>query len=301
MAVPTTMQALAMGARATGRSAWLVAPGLLVAFLRSALSWPVFVFALALARAGMQARAHGLGLRPGALLSGAVEALTAPRSILVLGGLWLAGLLAAAVLRVAWVAGALPTLGGALSGERRSAGSFADSFAFGFAPLLGTALLGLVLEIAAQMYALCVYLAAVMVALRGGGGRPALAAMLGATALTTAVVAPILASLVSDAALARNALSGDRPTRALAEGGRRVLVRPGAFLLSAFVLGVAAAVVLGTAQTMETAALGVASGAPPLLAIGPRLMATTLAAALATMLELWRLGTIAALACVDRA
>jgi hypothetical protein len=293
------MQALAMGARATGRQSWLVAPGLLVAFLRSALGWPVPLFVLALLRSGVAARLHDTGLRPPALLDGAIEALTAPRPLLVLAGLWVAGLLISAALRVAWVAGVLPALGNDLSRSSRHDSGFAEGLAFGFAPLLGTAALGFTLEVAAQLYALCVYLASVLVALKGGGGQPALAALLAAAALTSAVLAPVLASLVADAALARTALSGDSPSRALAEGARRVLVRPGAFLLSAFVLGVAAAFVLGTAQAVETAALGVASGAPPLLAVGPRLMATTLVAALATLLELWRLGTIAALACAE--
>jgi hypothetical protein len=293
------MQALAMGARATGHGSWLVAPGLLVAFLRVAVGWPAPIFALALARSGIVARLHAAGVRPAALLAGAVEALTAPRSLFILAGLWLAGLLASAALRVAWVAGALPTLGRDLARSPSDRSGFAEGLAFGFAPMLGTALLGFVLEMAAHVYAWCVYLASILVALRGGGERPVLAALLGAVALTTAIAAPMVASLVADAALARNALSGDAPSRALAEGGRRVLARPGAFLLSAFVLGVAAVVVLGSARTMETAVLGFASGAPPLFALGPRLMATTLAAALATMLELWRLATVAALACAD--
>lgn len=297
MAVPTTMQALAIGARASGRSAWLVAPGLLVAFLRAALGWPVPVFALALARSGAAARLHGSGLRPGPPFAGAVEALTAPRTLFVLGGLWIAGVLTAAALRVAWIAGALRALGATMARSSDPGRGFAEGIAFGFAPLLGTAALGLVLDVTAQLYALCVYLAAALVALRGGGGQPTPSALLAAAALTSAVAAPLLASLVADAALARNALSGDSPARALAEGARRVLLRPGAFVLSAFVLGIAGAVVLGAAETMETAVLGFASGAPPLLALAPRLMATTLAAAIATLLELWRLGTVAALAC----
>jgi hypothetical protein len=247
--------------------------------------------------AGVSARLHDTPLQPIAVLASAVEALTAPRSLFILGGLWVAGLLMAAVVRVAWMAGALPALGVHLTRTPRPESGFAEGIAFGFAPMLGTAALGLLVEVTAQVYAWCVYLAAALVALRGGGGQPTLAALLAAAALTTAMAAPILASLVADAALARNALSGDSPTRALAMGARRVVLRPGAFLLSAFVLGVAGMVILGAAETMETAALGVAGGAPPWLALGPRLMATTLAAALATLLELWRLGTIAALAC----
>ncbi len=93
MAVPTTMQALTLGARASGRSSWLVAPGLLVAFLRTALGWPVPVFALALARSGATARLHETGFRPGPLIAGAIEALTAPRTLFLLAALWIAGVL----------------------------------------------------------------------------------------------------------------------------------------------------------------------------------------------------------------
>jgi hypothetical protein len=293
------MQALTMGARASGRSSWLVAPGLLVAFLRTTLGWPLPFFALAIAGAGVSARLEADTLRPIAVLASAVEALTAPRSLYTLAGLWVAGILFAAVLRVAWMAGALPTLGVHLTRTPRPESGFSEGVAFGFAPMLGTAALGLVLEVTAQIYAWCVYLAAALVALRGGGGQPTLAALLAAAALTTAVAAPILAALIADAALARNALSGDAPTRALAEGARRVVLRPGAFVLSTFVLGVAGMVILGVADTMETAVLGIAGGTPHWLALGPRLMATTIAAALATLLELWRLGTVAALACAD--
>jgi hypothetical protein len=294
------MQAIAMGARASGRSSWLIAPGLLVAFLRAALGWPLPFFALAIAGAGVSSRLQqDPSLHPIAIVAAAIEALTAPRSIFTLAGLWVAGILIAAVLRVAWMAGALPALGAHLTRTPRAESGFAEGVAFGFTPMLGTAALGLVVELIAQIYSWCVYLAAALVALRGGGGQPTLAGLLAAAALTTAVAAPIFASLVADAALARNALSGDAPTRALLVGARRVAVRPGAFVLAAFVLGVAGMVILGAAETMETAVLGVAGGAPYWLALGPRLMATTIAAALATLLELWRLGTIAALACGD--
>jgi hypothetical protein len=45
--------------------------------------------------------------------------------------------------------------------------------------------------------------------------------------------------------------------------------------------------------------MGAAWGAPALLILGPRLMTSVLGAALAALLELWRLGTVAALACQD--
>ena len=125
------------------------------------------------------------------------------------------------------------------------------------------------------------------------------AALFGAGALTASVALPVIASLAADGALARTALLRDRPARALWEALRRLLRRPGAFLLAGLALGVAAVALLGSAQAMETAALGVTHGAPALVVLGPRLMASVLAASLAVLLELWRLGTIAALACAE--
>jgi hypothetical protein len=233
------------------------------------------------------------------VIAGALEALAAPRSLFILAGLWLAGQLASGALRVAWLSGALPTLGEDLARSPDPRPRFAEGLAFGFAPLLGTAFLGLVLELAAQLYALTICLATALLAFNHAGGRPVLAALLGAAALTTAVAAPVIASLSADAALARTALLGDGPAPALAEGIRRVLLRPGAFLLAGLALGVAAVVLLGSAQAMEAAAMGAARGAPALLILGPRLMTSVLGAALAALLELWRLGTVAALACQD--
>jgi hypothetical protein len=297
LAAPTTIQALAQGARAAGRSAWLVAPGLLVTFLRSALGWPALLFAVGIAQAGA---AGGLAAypRPGPLLAGAIRALTAPRTLLILAGLWLAGQLASAALRVAWLAGALPALGEELARPQEPRARFAEGIAFGFAPLLGTALLALLVELAAQLCALAMCSAIALTGFRhAGGAYPVAAALLAAGALTVALAMPMVASLVADAALARTALLRDGPARALAEAMRRVVLRPGAFLVAGLALGVVAAALLGSAKVMETAALGVAHGAPVLLVLGPRLMASVLGAALAVLVELWRLGTVAALAC----
>jgi hypothetical protein len=289
-----------MGARAAGRSAWLVAPGLLVAMLRAALAWPAWLFAVGMARAGIAARLASGVQSPGAVLSGALQALVAPRSIWILAGLWLAGVLASGALRVAWVAGALPALGEDLANAPERRPRFAEGVAFGFAPLLGTALLGLALELVADLYALAAFLVAVLVAWHPVGAARALPlAALGAMTLTSAVVVLVAASVAVDAALARTALAGDRPARALAEGVHRVLVRPGAFLAAGLALSVASAVVLGSAQAMEAAALGIARGAPVLVVLGPRLMASVFGAALSSLLDLWRLGTVAVLACGD--
>ncbi|HET9594993.1 MAG TPA: hypothetical protein VFP65_05415, partial [Anaeromyxobacteraceae bacterium] len=93
MAAPSALQAVALGARAAGRSAWLVAPGLLVAFFRWAMAWAAPLFALAMARAGAGAQRASGPPTPAAALAGALEALTAPRTIFVALGLAGAGLL----------------------------------------------------------------------------------------------------------------------------------------------------------------------------------------------------------------
>lgn len=271
-----------------------------MALLRTALGWPALLFALGIARAGMAERLSAGLARPGSLLSGAAEALAAPRALSILAGLWLAGQLASAALRVVWLSGALPTLGEELAQPRESRARFAEGVAFGFAPLLCTASLAFLFELAAQVCALAMASAVALTALRhAGGAYPVPAALFGAGALTISVALPVIASLAADGALARTALLRDRPARALWEALRRLLLRPGAFLLAGLALSAAAAALLGSAQAMETAALGVTHGAPALVVLGPRLMASVLAAALAVLLELWRLGTIAALACAE--
>ncbi len=294
---PTTMQALVQGARAAGRSAWLVAPALLVAFLRNALGWPALFFAVGMAYGGL-ASGVSVAATPGPLVARAVQALAAPRTLCIAAALWLAGQLAAAALRVAWLSGALPALGEALAQPEAPRARFAEGVAFGFAPLLGTAFLAMLFELAAQLCGLAMYSAVTLTTFRhGGGAYPLPAALLGAASLTAAVLLPMIASLAADAALARTALLRDGPAHALREALRRIVRRPGAFVVAGLAVGVAAAALLGAADTMQTVVLGVARGAPVPLVLGPRLMASVLGAALAALVELWRLGTIAALAC----
>jgi hypothetical protein len=55
--------------------------------------------------------------------------------------------------------------------------------------------------------------------------------------------------------------------------------------------------VAGFLKVASSAALGVAVGAPAIVAAGPQLMAAAAGAAVAALLELWRLGAVAVLAC----
>jgi hypothetical protein len=295
---------MALGARATGRSAWLVAPALIIGLFRTAMGWAAPLFALAMVRAGAEARLAAGRPTPGLALAGALQALTAPRTVYVLAGLWLAALVGGAALRVVWVAGALPTLGGALARGAPERPRFAEGLAFGFAPLAGTALLGLALELFAQVFAWTAALAALLLALHRLPGPPVLLVVpagLGAVALTGGFAFALLAGLAADAALARTALAGERPALAFAEGVRRVLSRPAAYLVTALALAVTAAAVHGGSEALAAAETGLVTGVPAAVAAGLRLLTAVLAAILAALLDLWRLATVAALASAEEA
>ena len=306
MSLPSTSQALAAGARAALRNLWLVAVALPVALLRSAFAWPALLFALGMLWRGAGSPAQG----PGGFAGGALSALLAPRSLFTLAGLWLAGALTSGALRIAYLAGALPTLGATLEvrptapprlvRESALAPRFARGLAYGFGPLLGTALLGLAVELAAQLFALTATLAGVLVAFHPpGGARALLPAFLGALTLTASVLGVLLASLVADGALARTALRGEPAARAVGQAVRRVLGRPAAFLMASMVVGSLSLALLGSLNALQALPLGLFGEAPAIALAGPRLMAMVAATALSALLELWRLGTVASLACAE--
>jgi len=143
---PTFGAALGLGLSAFRREAWLLAPGLAVAIARRALTWPALVIAWVLVARGAILSLSRSPLDPGAAAQGALATATSPRFLALVGGLWLAGLLCGAALRIVWLAGALPTLGAAAAGVG-GAPRFAAGVAYGTPRVLGTALLGLVLLI----------------------------------------------------------------------------------------------------------------------------------------------------------
>jgi hypothetical protein len=294
---PTLTQALAMGGRAAWRSAWLAAPALVVALSRTVLVWAAPVAAVAIARGGGLSRMAAAG--PLGAVSGALVALATPRAIAIVAGLFFSGQLLAAALRTAYLAGALPVLGARLAyapAERR----FARGLGYGFARLLGTALLALALDLVGQLLALAWVVGALAItAQRLRGGHPFAPAALVAGACLAAVLALVAVPLAGDAALARAAIAGDAPARALWEGVLRVARRPAAFLALSLSLAVVTLSVFATLQGASAAALAATRGAPALLVAGPQLMAAVLSAAIAALVDLWRLGAIAALACGD--
>lgn len=297
---PALGPAAVLALRAVWREAWLLAPGFAVTALRRALGWPALAFVWAVgAEAAFQA-ARERPLDPLAALSGVATAVSSPRVIALALGLWLAGALCGGLLRVAWLSGALPALGGALAGAAGSGGvdRFAGGVAGGFPRLLATAALALAARLGGALFALALALGALRITLAaaGGGGSPALAAAV-ALALTVAVAVPVALSAASDAALARAALRGEGPSAAFAGATRRLLLRPGAFLLGALVFGLLGALAPASVQALGNAVTGFAAAAPPAVMLGPALLLAAVAAVAATALDLAWLGTVATLAC----
>lgn len=293
---PRVLQALSLSAQAVGRALWLAPVGFLFTFLARAATVPAGLFVGTMAVRGARAGAAG-SADPGALVGGVVSALTAPRTVLTALGLWLAGLLLRGALRVLWLAGALPTLGEALSG--RQAPAFATGAAWGYRRVLGTALLGALLEAAATGSALGVVLGAgaVTVRLAGRGGHAA-AALLVALALTAAVAVSLAAGLLTDAALSRSALRAEGPATAFVAAAVRLGHRPAAFAAVALGVGLGVLVIGGSADLLAgTAVRAVAARVPPVLLVVPELAAAVAGAMAAALMELWRLGAVAALAC----
>ncbi len=296
---PTFGAALGLGLSALRREAWLLAPGLVVAIARRALTWPALAVAWTLVARGALLALSRRPLDPGAALAGAVATATSARFLALVGGLWLAGVLCGAALRVVWLAGALPTLGGAAAGEA-GAPRFASGVAYGTPRVLATALLGLVLDLAAGLFAVTLALAALQVTLHvaGGNGSAALAGAV-AAALTLAIAVPIALSVVADAAVARAALRAEGPGRAFASAARRFLARPGTFLLAAMSFGFIAALAPATVEAFGGAATGWMRDAPALVLAGPNLMLAVAAAGVAAAVDLAWLGTLAALAAAE--
>ena len=293
---PTVGQAMRLGASGLGRERWLVAVGLLTTLLRRGLGVPVTAVALFLVlRGAWQAQRLAPFSGPAPLLGAAGVALQPGVLALVVGWSTCAALLGW-LLRLAFVAGALPTLAGAMAPTADREARFATGVAWGLPRLLPTAALGLALEWTAQLVLAGVALAALRISeVAAGSGRVFLAAAV-AAALVVALLAALLASAVADAALVRTAVRGDGPVEAVVQASTRVLARPAAYLLALLAFG-ALWLVAGTAlQAVGGLATGLPAAAPGLVTLGPGLMLSALATTVAAALELWWLASLTALA-----
>jgi hypothetical protein len=200
------------------------------------------------------------------------------------------------LLRLAFLAGALPTLAGAMGPADDREPRFATGVAWGLPHLLPTAVLALVLEWTGQLFLAGVALAAFKISqVAMGSGRVALAAAV-AAALVLALLVALLAAAVADAALVRTAVRGDGPVEAVLQASSRVLARPAAYLLALLAFAVLSLVATAAIQSLGGVATGFSAGAPVLVGLGPALMLSAAAMALAAALELWWLASLTVLA-----
>jgi hypothetical protein len=291
---------MATGFRAAARQPWLVAVGLVVAGARRALGIPAVVVALVIV-----GRAASEGLRaaplplPGVAFGAVADAVTAPRFLALVAGLWLAGALLGAALRVAYLAGALPTLAAGVNGQPAGPRRFAAGVAYDLPSVLGAAALGFVADLAATIFGAAIGLGALRITVHAAqhGGSPLLAAAV-AFAVTLAIAVSLLVSALADAAVTRAAIAGEGPVEAFAAAAARVGRRPAAFLLAAVIFALLAAAGAASVQAGGSAFLGFGARAGPIL-MGPQAMLATASALVAAAIDLWGLGTIAALACAD--
>ncbi|HET8542521.1 MAG TPA: hypothetical protein VFL83_21785 [Anaeromyxobacter sp.] len=293
---PSLAAALGLALRAVAREGWLVPVGAAVAAARGAAVWPAWavLWAVPMEAAVLALRASRLD--PGAPLEGALAALRSPRLLALAGGLWLAGTLLGAALRVAWLAGALPTLGGAMAGAPGP--RFAAGAARGFPRVLAAAALALVADWAGALFGGTLALGALAVTARAAGrGDAVLLSGAVALALTLALAVPVALGAVGDAAVARAAVRAEGPGEAFAASARRFLARPGTFLLAALAFGLAAAIGSASVESLAGVATGFARGADPIVLLGPDLVAGAAALLVAALIDLWRIGTFAALGC----
>jgi hypothetical protein len=94
-------------------------------------------------------------------------------------------------------------------------------------------------------------------------------------------------------------VAGDGPADAFAAAARRVLARPGSFLLGALLFGVAGAIGTAAVELLGEALAQALHGAGPAVLVGPGLLASVAALAVAALVDLAWLGTVSALACAE--
>jgi hypothetical protein len=285
------------GTRAAAREAWLVPVSALLSTLRTVATVPALAVAAILPVEGAVRAARRSPLTLTAPIDGALSVLGSGSYQALVGGLLIVGVLAAGLLRVLFLAGALPTLGASLAGGDGSR-RFAAGVVWGFPRQLATWLLSALADAAAAGFLLAGIAGALMVT--GAQGRhPVLAAVLGAAVLAIGLAEMLAARVLGDVAAARCAILGEGAAQAFAGATRRLLARPGALALggiAAVMAGMAAAAALQPAASV----LGVAAArlhGPPLL--GPQLMLGMFAVLAAAAVDLAWLGTAAALACGD--
>jgi hypothetical protein len=284
-----------LGLRALARQAWLAGVGLVVTALRRALLWPALAVAGLLLLRGAASAARLSPWSGEAPLAGAFLVVSNPRAQALVVALALAGGLLGGALRLAWLAGALPTLGGAFGAHPDPTPRFADGVAHGLPRLLPLLALTGLMELAGVGFALALLTAALRITAQAWGHGPAWLAAPVALALLLALVVPLALSVLADAALVRAAVRQEGPLTALARATERFVRRPAVFLLGGLLFagaGLATAVALSSLGGLAT---GFVPRAAPALQLGPQLMLSALAMTVAAALELWWLASLTAL------
>jgi hypothetical protein len=270
-----------MGVRAAAQEGWLLPVSAVVAFIRSAAIVPALAVGIALP---LEGAALAMRLRPLSITApfeGALAVATSVRYVAIIGALALAGGALAGLLRVVFLAGALPTLGARLAGDR-SPRCFAPGVAWGLPRQLGTWILGALAEVAAVGYLIAMLLGT----LQAGAG-------------SLRMVHPVLFAALGALAAARAAILGEGPGEAFAGAVRRYLARPGGFTLGGLAFALAT-VAVGSILQPASAILGqLAERLDVALAVGPQLMLAVLAALAGAAVELGWLGSVSALACAE--
>ncbi len=292
----TLSTAMSLGLRALVREAWLAAVGLLVELLRRALGWPAILVAGVLLLRGAVEAARLAPLSGEAPVLGALLVATSPRALALVLGLAIAGDLLGAALRLAWLAGSLPTLAGALGPAPGRTPRFADGVAHVLPRLLPLLALTWLMRLGGYGFALALALGAAKVSGVAAGQGPAWLAAPVALALVLAVAVPLALAVLADAALVRAAVRGEGPARALGAAAARLARRPAAFLLGGLFFGVAGLGAALTLSSLGSMATGFAPYAPPEVLLGPQLMLAAAGAAAAAALQLWWLASLTALA-----
>lgn len=290
---------LRLGLRAAAREAWLLPVAAAIALVRALATLPAFAVAAALALEGAGAAAR---LRPFSLtapMEGGEAVLTSPRFLALVGGLWLSGTVVAGLLRVLFLAGALPTLGASLAGADPTR-RFAAGALWGFPRQLGTWLLAVLADLGALGYLVATAIVAGrLVAVHQEGLQPLLLACAGGLALSAGLAGMVASRVLGDVAAARAAILDEPPARAFAGAVRRFVVRPGAFLLAGLALAFAGAAVSSVLQPATGAVAGLAGRVHGSILLGPQLMLALLAALGTAAVEVAWLATVSALACAE--
>lgn len=288
-----------MGVRAAVREGWLLPVAAVVAIVRAFATVPAFAVASALLMEGAGRASRQQPFSFTAPLEGAATVAASPRFLALVGGLWIAGVLLAGLLRVLFLAGALPTLGARLAGVDATR-RFAPGVAWGFPRQLGTWLVGGVADLAALGYLLAVAGAIGRIGAVAEKPIPAVVlAAAGALALGLGLAGLVVSRVLGDAAAARAAILGEGPARAWAGAARRLIGRPGGFTLAGISVVLAGVAMSAALQPATGIVSSVADRVDGVLVLGPQLMLALLAVLGTAAVDLAWLATVSALACAE--